>query len=274
MNRRYLKIMFGLGGMIAGLSLLGGGEILGGIALSLGGLYLLSRQFEESRTNRERQRQAERTYERWQQDRRSQGSANRPDNVQQIYPHALRAVADAGHRPEDMPVLPVDIGVLAHRGDEPPQLYRTQAVPDDVDYIQPYVQLRIPTRAQGTVTFELLDDRGELLFYREEPHTFNAGLNLIVPERRLPVHDALDMDEGAWTLRVSADGTVLAVHGFGWREASESIVVGHIKDDGEISNELRAAMAESRLESMSLDELLAFQDDKPPRQQRSQSAQQ
>ncbi len=277
MNRRTLQVIFGIGGVIAGLAMLIDGNFVG-VPLIAGSGWVLARQFEETRNNRERERQAEMAYERWQNDRRSRGEryndnrdADRTD-VPQIYPHAIRAVANAGHQTKDMPVLPVDIGVLAHRGDEPPRLYRTRDVPNDVDYVQPYIQLRIPSRAKGTITFELQDDHGELVFYREEEHKLEQGLNLIVPGRRLPVHDALDMDEGEWTLRVSAEGSLLAVHGFGWREETESIVTGHLTDDGEISTELRAAMAETRLESMSLDDLLSFQNEDPAPQQRSRSA--
>ena len=90
----------------------------------------------------------------------------------------------------------------------------------------------------------------------------------MVPSRRIPVHDALNMDIGSWTLRVSADGTPIAIHDVKWGEQREN-TTADLDDDGEISTELRAAMAESRLEELSLDELLAFQEEDPPQQQQS-----
>jgi hypothetical protein len=76
----------------------------------------------------------------------------------------------------------------------------------------------------------------------------------------LPVHDAFNIN-GDWELRVSADGMPLAIHTFGWQESREKAVRRHLTEDGELSNELRAAMAESRLQDMSLDDLLSYQDD-------------
>jgi len=161
------------------------------------------------------------------------------------------------------PVLPVDIGVFGHRGDSTPRLYRTRRVPMDVDYLQPFIQLRLPKRAKGQITFEIIDDHGETLFFRAEKHELPRGRTLVVPSRRLPVHDALDMDEGNWTLRVRVGDTLLAEHSFGWIEGVDEFVAENIAEDGEISNELRAAMAESRLQKMSLDDLLAFQEPDP-----------
>ena len=76
------------------------------------------------------------------------------------------------------------------------------------------------------------------------------------------------MDD-AWELRVSADGTPLAVHQFGWEETATRVVRRHLTEDGEIeiSNELRTAIAENRLQDMSLDELLDFQDEEEDRSQ-------
>ena len=52
----------------------------------------------------------------------------------------------------------------------------------------------------------------------------------------------------------------LATHSFEWQESDTKRVRRHITEDGEISNELRTAMAESRLQKLSLDELLGYQD--------------
>jgi hypothetical protein len=67
---------------------------------------------------------------------------------------------------------------------------------------------------------------------------------------------------------VSADGVLLAAHRFEWEEATSTAIRRHLGEDGEISSEMRAVLAESRLETISLDELLAPQDEEPREQQR------
>lgn len=276
MNRRYVQILLGFFLVLVGFNAIRGGGSPIGLIMGLGGVWLLFRQWEASRNRID----TERDYEAWRSTRerreydfesmRTETVTNRGPQ-DQVYAHALEAVQAVGLDASTTPVLPVDIGVMAIRGDEPPRVYRTSRIPDNIDYIQPFVQLRIPTRATGAIKFELLDDQGQHVFLREDTHELSRGRNLIVPAARLPVHDALSLGDGQWSIRVSADGTVLAEHRFGWREADSTEISEHLEDDGEISNELRAAIAENRLEEMSLDELLDFQDDPPQRMRRGES---
>ncbi|HLV34325.1 MAG TPA: hypothetical protein VKY59_04385 [Spirillospora sp.] len=256
-NRRFSEIMLGLFLLFLGISALfeGGGVFMA--VLVLAGLFMLVRQFEngrmlESSTPR---RIRQETYEVPVDDHES---AQR-----RIYRSALEAVEAAGHDPETVRVLTTDIGFMAFKGDQDPVVYRTRDIPDDVDYIQPYVQIRLPTRAVGRIRFEILDGEGESLFIHEEHHQLERGRNLITPAARLPVHDAQFMDSD-WELRVSADGMLLAVHYFGWQETTTKVVRRHLSEDGEItelSSELRAALAENRLQQISLDDLLAYQEE-------------
>lgn len=190
-----------------------------------------------------------------------QPASSRPSESS-VQPHAIQAVRAAGQNPASLPVLPVDVGVLAYRGDDEPVIHRDWAVMDDVDYIQPFVQLRLPQTATGRVRFELIDSEGERQFIHEQDYQLERGRNLVVPAVRLPIHDNYAMD-GTWHLRVSADDVLLAVHDFEWEDSSQAspAVRRHILEDGEISNELRAALAENKLERMSLDDLLAGQDE-------------
>lgn len=275
MRRRYGQIMVGLFLLFIGLNAISDGNMFG-VMMGLGGFYMLARQFEESRYNRQRER-----YQDWESRERAErarydfsGVRNDVDrrpqaNAERVYSHALEAVQLAGLDPSEMAVLPVDLGILGHRADSKPQLYRTRNIPKDVDYIQPFVQLRVPRRANGKITFELIDDLGQTVFVREETHELQRGRNLIVPSRRLPVHDALDMDEGGWSLRIHADGILLAEHDFSWAEPIENIVVDRLSDDGEISQELQAAMSASEMNPMSLDELLGYDDGDDDQQRRA-----
>jgi hypothetical protein len=180
-------------------------------------------------------------------------------NIEKVYAHALQAVEQAGLNPDEISVLTTDVGVIAFSGDEEQTVYRTLPVMDNVDYIQPYVQLRLPQKAVGKIKFEILDSDGQRLFVWEEQHQLQRGRNLITPAARLPIHDAHPM-HNRWKLRVSADGNLLAEHRFEWIESDSKRVRRHLTEDGEISNELRASLADNRLNKMSLDELLAQQD--------------
>lgn len=185
----------------------------------------------------------------------------RQSGSEKVYAHALRAAAQAGHNPDQMRVVPVDMGFMVFRANHEPDLYRTQPLPDDADYIQPFVQLRLPTRASGRVKFEIVDSDGRTIFIHEDIHELARGRNLITPRARLPIHDAHPMTHD-WQLRVIADGLPLATLDFNWQESGTRYIRRNVSEDGEISNELRAALAENRLEEkMSLDELLSPQSD-------------
>jgi len=185
-----------------------------------------------------------------------------------VYRHALEAVQRAGLNPDAVQVLAVDIGVMAFKDNGEPTVFRTWTLPDDVDYVQPFVQLRLPSKANGRIKFEIVDASGKVVFVHEDNHKLERGRNFVSPAARLPVHDEHNLD-GRWGLRVSADGVLLADHRFEFSEATNSAIRRHIGEDGEINTELRAVMAESRLPKMSLDELLAFQDDEEQQQGRS-----
>ncbi|MDX1995895.1 MAG: hypothetical protein SF029_26170 [bacterium] len=185
----------------------------------------------------------------------------------QVYKHALEAVRTTGNNPDDMQVLPVDLGLLVFHGNEEPVIHRLQPVEDDADYIQPYVQLRVPVAARGKVRFELLNEHGRRMYVHEDNYELKRGRNLLIPNTRLPIHDE-QITNGRWRLRIMADSLVLADHYFSWKETSTADIQQHVAADGEISNEMRAMLAENRLGQMSLDELLSHQEEEDQDAQR------
>jgi hypothetical protein len=196
--------------------------------------------------------------------------SSRQSQSEPIYRHALEAVQRAGHDPDSVQVLAVDIGVMAFKGNSEPAVYRTWSLPDDIDYVQPFVQLRLPSKAAGRIKFEIVDSAGHVVFVHEDVHNLERGRNFISPAARLPIHDE-NLTNGQWGMRVSADGVVLAEHRFEFSEAAEANIRRHIGEDGEINTELRAVMAESRLPKMSLDDLLQYgADDEEQQQQKRQ----
>jgi hypothetical protein len=255
-------------------------EIAGGIALlmlafafdsgiswmlAVGGIYLLSRQFTQTRQNLSGERTA--TFSRGRGRGRDEDAYRIEDapSGSQIYTHARDAVVRAGLDPATVPVLPVDLGLMAFTRNEMPAVYRSRPVPDDIDFVQPFVQLRLATRATGKVRFELVDADGQVVFIHEELYNLDAGLNLVSPPARLPIHDAHALHR-EWQLRIAADGVLLAEHRFEWAESTERVIRRHVQVDGELSNEMRQMLEDNRLEKISLDELLGDQEREAPAQ--------
>lgn len=254
-NNRFSEIMVGIFMLMLGISFLGGGNAFWPMILLVMGIYLLTRQFEggdrTSAIPRTRSRQSSRADYEEQPEQASHES---------IYRHALESIEAAGLDPDSAQVLPTDIGVMVFKDDGDPMIHRTRPIINDVDYIQPFVQLRLPTRAVGRIRFEIIDSDGQTLFLREDERQLERGRNLVMPGARLAIHDAQAM-HGPWELHISADGMLLASHRFEWQESTSQVIRRHLSEDGEINNELRAALAENRLQQLSLDELLADQDE-------------
>jgi hypothetical protein len=186
-------------------------------------------------------------------------------NREPIYRHALTAVQNAGLDPDAVQVLAVDLGVMSYKPGEQPSVFRTWTVPDDADALQPFVQLRLPSDANGVVRFEILDSSGKVVFMHEADQALKKGRNFISPPARMPMNN-LNMD-GRWQLRISADGVLLAVHSFEFTEATTANIRRHIAEDGEIATDSRLLMDETPMPKMSLDDLLSYQD-KDSKQQR------
>lgn len=266
--RRVWQLLAGIFLLLYGLGTLAAEPVIGLFVMGIGG-WLLWKQLNATNDDTPRAIPTFAEYDDTESDLRDYRP--RQTGAEKVYAHALRAVEQAGLNPDTAQVLPVDMGVMVFQGDDDPVVYRTQPIPDDADYIQPFVQLRLPTRAVGRVKFEIIDSDGQVIFIHEDVTNLERGRNLVTPSARLPIHDAHVMF-GTWQIRISADGIPLAVHKFQWSEseANTRALRRHITADGELSNELRASLAENRLGKMSLDELLSFQDgdEESPRQQR------
>ena len=187
---------------------------------------------------------------------------------QRVYRHALESVTRAGLDPDEVQVLAVDIGVLTTKEEGEPQIYRTWSLPDDIDYIQPFVQLRVPTEANGSIRFEIIDAVGDAVYIHEDSFKLTRGRNFLTPNTRMPLHDQMELD-GKWSLRVIADGVTIADHRFEYAEATGANIRRHIGEDGEINTEMRAVMAENRVPKMSLDDLLAYQGEEEEEERRA-----
>ena len=236
------------------------------VILVLLGLLFLVRQFDNEQSNSsagsqaydavyEYEIQREDDYDDFEIFNRQPASAE-----QRVYRHALESVTRAGLDPDEVQVLAVDIGLLTTKDGDEPQIYRTWALPDDIDYIQPFVQLRVPMEANGNIRFEIIDAVGDAVYIHEDTFKLTRGRNFLTPNTRMPLHDQMELD-GKWGLRIIADGVMIADHRFEYSEAAGNSIRRHIGEDGEINTEMRAVMAENRQPKMSLDDLLAYQGD-------------
>ena len=246
------------------------------VILVLLGLLFLVRQFDNDNVSSNVREQAyEHSYDYEQQEDEEEDYDDyeifhqQPTSAEQrVYRHALESVSRAGLDPDEIQVLAVDIGVLTTKDDGAPQIYRTWSLPDDIDYIQPFVQLRVPMEANGDIRFEIIDAVGDVVFIHEDTFKLTRGRNFLTPNTRMPLHDQMELD-GKWSLRIIADGVTIAEHRFEYAEATGANIRRHIGEDGEINTEMRAVMNENRLPKMSLDDLLAYQgeDEEESRQQ-------
>ena len=253
-NHRFVEIIIGIILVLAGFSTLGSAPAVFSLMLLAVGFMLTARNFNQTTGTR---MTGSRPESRWDYEEEEQYVPAQP-RADNVYQHAIDSVRRAGLNPNDLHVLPVDIGVMAFNSDNEPVVHRTIPVLDNVDYIQPFVQLRLPTTAVGRIRFELVDGDGEVRFVHENNHNLQRGMNLVTPAARLPIHDALALDND-WLLRVFADGVQIAEHRFHWQESTSKVIRRHMRADGELTSEVKAMMAENRLQELSLDELLEDQ---------------
>lgn len=180
--------------------------------------------------------------------------------------HATEAIEAAGHHPDDLALLPVDIGFIAYSEGKRPVRHREAPIPETVNFIQPYVELYLERAAAGVLRFEIVDGAGQVHYVREERRQLKAGTSPIIPGTRMPVGDFLYTD-GDWALRIYAAGTLIAEHRFAWGDtASAPSLREHMAEDGELSADLAELIEDARLQPMSIDDLLS---DQPAAQQQA-----
>jgi hypothetical protein len=173
------------------------------------------------------------------------------------YPHATEAVRRAGIDPERARLTVSDLGLIVYTGASRPAVHREAAVPDTADYVRPFVELQAERPARGTLTFEIVDASGEVVYRREEAASLREGSTPIIPRTWLPIGDHYDMTR-AWTLRIYANDTLLAEHPIGWFDPTNRTETLRevMSNDGEISADLSALMENPSMQPMSLEDLL------------------
>ncbi len=177
----------------------------------------------------------------------------------EAYAHAVDAARAAGLELSRTAVIPVDVGVITFLPGGERAIHRTTPLEPASEYLQPVVQLNMPTRAVGRIRYELVDSDGQALFIHEDHQSLERGVNLLMPPARLRAHSGMAR-YGDWRLVVTADGVTLLDHGFGWAEDPAVRLRRHLREDGELTPEARTLLDEETSgPGMSLDDLLGAQ---------------
>jgi hypothetical protein len=186
----------------------------------------------------------------------------RPTNERKVSytTQARNAMQRAGYQGGTSYVSVTDIGLLAYRNPDEPKLLRYGDVMVDTAYVRPFVELWLPYVARGPVRFELTDSQDRLRYADESQYELERGPNTLLPGTWLPLQDKTP-GTGEWKLRVMAGSTLLAVHPFGWQAVGGGEIQRYAASDGEISPSLQQALHAHSQQPVSLDDLLAGQEE-------------
>ena len=152
-----------------------------------------------------------------------------------------------------------DIGLLAYRAPQSPKIVRTTPVMTDMRWLRPFVEVRGSSHGKATIVLEIVDNRGRAHF-RDEVTARLRGKTRILTETWLPL-ERIVLSGGRWSLVVTINGVRVAVHRFEWAAIGSEDILEDVREDGEIGDELRSAVAKGKFRKMSLDELLADQEE-------------
>lgn len=187
-----------------------------------------------------------------------------------------RALRAAGLDPASVRLGLHDIGLMVYRGKTTPaNVARTESIRDDASHIRPFMRLQspLPKALDQPISFELTNEQGDIRFKSTESYSVRPGENLITPRTWLPLQDSHQTHgtpAGNWSLTIRIGETVYAVHSFHWRVVPPNVASAsqvELNSDGELA-ETGASARLSGNRPLSLEELLAEQDDAPPQQLR------
>lgn len=179
----------------------------------------------------------------------------------EAYAHAVDAARAAGLELSRTAVIPVDVGLIVYDSAETRSIHRTAPINSNAAFVQPFIQLNMPTRAVGRIRYEIIDSDGQAVFIHEDEQALERGVNLLTPAARMRMHSGTAR-YGRWRLAVSADGVMLLDHSFIWQEDSRARLRRHLYEDGELTQEARLLIEdEISGPGISIDDLLGAQDD-------------
>lgn len=153
-----------------------------------------------------------------------------------------------------------DIGLLAYRDRNTSKIVRNTPVVTDTCYLRPFAEISARQRMNVQVTLALLDSSGQPVFIDKNIYLLHPKPTHVVTKTWLPLENLVHSG-GSWSLVVEVNDIPLAIHRFGWVGLANNDIVEQLSNDGELSAELRQAVKTGHFRRMSLDELLADQEE-------------
>lgn len=173
---------------------------------------------------------------------------------------ALRAMKRAQVDPLTSEFRLTDIGLMAYRDRNTSRLIRNTPIVTDTKYLRPFVEISARSRKYVDVVITLLDSNGRPMFVDRGKYVVQARPTNIIADTWLPLKNVVHSG-GSWSILVEVNNTPLAIHRFGWIGLSDNEIVQRLNNDGELTQELHQAVKTGKFRKMSLDELLADQED-------------
>ena len=153
-----------------------------------------------------------------------------------------------------------DIGLLSYRTPENPIITRTKPVVTDARWLRPFAEIEGNLLRGAHITMRIIDSRGNILFEDNQSGAF-AFRTRFVSENWLPLETVHSSRRGRWSVVVYINAQLIGIHQFEWANIGGDEILDQLHTDGEITPELQDAVKNGKFRRMSLDELLADQED-------------
>jgi hypothetical protein len=177
-----------------------------------------------------------------------------PAPAMRVRPPSLTNVKDT---PLSAKVL--DMGIVTFWGENTAFAHRKHPIPVTAEAIQPFVKVSLSDWGRWHIIFKVCDNANRVIFQYKMDYFLDAGGQFITPPARIRLGEHIP--QGEWTLDVSVNEIVDAQHHFTWRSDAIERLENSIDVDGEIDEAALALLADNYAKPLSLDDLLAKNDD-------------
>ena len=170
------------------------------------------------------------------------------------------AMRRARYDPRSSGFTLTDIGLLSYRAPENPRITRTTPVVTDTRWLRPFAEIESNLLRGVNITLRIIDGKGNILFEDNQSGSFSPRTRF-VSENWLPLENVYSSRRGRWSVVVYIDGQLIGIHQFEWAHIGGDDILDQLHTDGEITPELQDAVKNGKFRKMSLEELLADQED-------------
>lgn len=190
---------------------------------------------------------------------RTEGRAAPRETAESIRRRVTQAaLGRAAVESNSLPYALTDIGVLVQEGGKP-RLVRNLPIPMDTPYLRPFVEITTHQKMQLPIILQIMDAQRKVIYQDGGIYPVN-GKTVILPPTQLSLRDK-DIDHRErWSVWVLVDEVPFAIHPFVWEaDLEEKVILREVVSDGEITDRLRQIVEEADMSEVSLNDLLADQ---------------